>query len=113
MNILYTKNISKSFGNFWALEDINIHVPKGSIFGWDHQLSQVIFNRMNNDKFEGIDNVYLVGAWGSPGGGQSAVMVSGYTTAQKILRKENGDEFQDSMMSFFVKVVGFFTGIFY
>jgi ABC-2 type transport system ATP-binding protein len=33
VNILYTKNISKSFGNFWALEDINIHVPKGSIFG--------------------------------------------------------------------------------
>ena len=87
--------------------------PKGSIFGWDHQLSQVIFNRMNNDKFEGIDNVYLVGAWGSPGGGQSAVMVSGYTAAQKILRKEKGEGFQDSVMSIFVKIIGYFTGIFY
>ena len=33
MDILYTKNISKSFGNFWALKDININIPQGSIFG--------------------------------------------------------------------------------
>ena len=33
MNILYTKNISKSYGDFWALKDINIEVPKQSIFG--------------------------------------------------------------------------------
>lgn len=33
MNILYTNNISKSYGNFWALKDINIEVPKQSIFG--------------------------------------------------------------------------------
>jgi ABC-2 type transport system ATP-binding protein len=33
LNILYTNNISKSYGNFWALKDINIEVPKQSIFG--------------------------------------------------------------------------------
>ena len=33
MNILYTNNISKSYGDFWALKDINIEVPKQSIFG--------------------------------------------------------------------------------
>ena len=33
MNILNTNNISKSYGNFWALKDINIDVPKQSIFG--------------------------------------------------------------------------------
>jgi ABC-2 type transport system ATP-binding protein len=33
LNILYTDNISKSYGNFWALKDININVPKQSIFG--------------------------------------------------------------------------------
>ena len=33
MNILNTNNISKSYGDFWALKDINIDVPKQSIFG--------------------------------------------------------------------------------
>jgi ABC-2 type transport system ATP-binding protein len=33
LNILYTTDISKSYGNFWALKDINIVVPKQSIFG--------------------------------------------------------------------------------
>jgi ABC-2 type transport system ATP-binding protein len=33
LNILYTKNISKSYGDFWALKDINIEVPQQSIFG--------------------------------------------------------------------------------
>jgi ABC-2 type transport system ATP-binding protein len=33
LNILYTHNISKSYGDFWALKDINIVVPKQSIFG--------------------------------------------------------------------------------
>jgi ABC-2 type transport system ATP-binding protein len=33
LNILNTINISKSYGNFWALKDINIDVPKQSIFG--------------------------------------------------------------------------------
>ena len=33
MNILYTNNISKSYGEFWALKGINIEVPQQSIFG--------------------------------------------------------------------------------
>lgn len=33
MDLLYTENVSKSFGNFWALKDINIRVPEKSIFG--------------------------------------------------------------------------------
>jgi ABC-2 type transport system ATP-binding protein len=33
LNILNTNNISKSYGNFWALKDINIDVTKQSIFG--------------------------------------------------------------------------------
>lgn len=33
MNILYTTNISKSYGDFWALKDINIEVPSQTIFG--------------------------------------------------------------------------------
>lgn len=33
MDLLYTEGISKSYGNFWALKKINIHVPQKSIFG--------------------------------------------------------------------------------
>ncbi len=33
MEILYTKGIAKSFGDFWALKDVSIHVPHKSIFG--------------------------------------------------------------------------------
>ncbi len=33
MDLLYTENISKSYGDFWALSDINIRIPKKSIFG--------------------------------------------------------------------------------
>ena len=32
-NLLVTNNVSKSFGSFKALNNINIEVPKGSIFG--------------------------------------------------------------------------------
>ncbi len=33
MDLLYTEGISKSYGDFWALKKINIHVPQKSIFG--------------------------------------------------------------------------------
>jgi ABC-2 type transport system ATP-binding protein len=33
LNILNTNNISKSYGDFWALKNISIDVPKQSIFG--------------------------------------------------------------------------------
>jgi len=32
-DLLYTEGISKSYGDFWALKKINIHVPRKSIFG--------------------------------------------------------------------------------
>ena len=32
-NLLVAKNVSKSFGEFKALNDVSIEVPKGSIFG--------------------------------------------------------------------------------
>ena len=64
-------------------------------------------------KLDGIDNVYLAGAWSTPGGGQSAVLMSGYSVAQKIIKKENGDGKIDSFMRFIFGVIGFITGIFY
>ncbi|MBS0001213.1 MAG: ATP-binding cassette domain-containing protein [Cyclobacteriaceae bacterium] len=33
MELLFTEGISKCFGNFWALKNINIRVPRESIFG--------------------------------------------------------------------------------
>lgn len=33
MDQLYTENISKSYGDFWAIKNINIRVPRQSIFG--------------------------------------------------------------------------------
>jgi ABC-2 type transport system ATP-binding protein len=33
LDLLYTEGISKSYGDFWALKKINIHVPQKSIFG--------------------------------------------------------------------------------
>jgi ABC-2 type transport system ATP-binding protein len=33
VELLFTEGISKSFGNFWALKNINIRVPRESIFG--------------------------------------------------------------------------------
>jgi ABC-2 type transport system ATP-binding protein len=33
VDLLYTEGISKSYGDFWALKNISIHVPEKSIFG--------------------------------------------------------------------------------
>jgi len=35
-----------------------------------------------------IKNIYLAGAWTFPGGGQSAVLMSGAETSKKILDRE-------------------------
>lgn len=34
MNIIETKNLSKSYGNFAAVSNINLHVPKGTVYGF-------------------------------------------------------------------------------
>jgi all-trans-retinol 13,14-reductase len=62
--------------------------PRGSIFGWDNPIAQSMMNRMVAKQLAGIDNLYLVGAWAFPGGGQSAVLLSGLTAAQEILSSE-------------------------
>lgn len=60
--------------------------PRGSIFGWDNILGQSMLKRMQTKQLKGIANLYLVGAWGFPGGGQSAVMMSGVNAATEILK---------------------------
>ena len=34
MNIIETKNLTKSYGNFTAVSGINLHIPKGSVYGF-------------------------------------------------------------------------------
>lgn len=34
MNIIETKNLRKSYGDFTAVDGINLHIPKGSVYGF-------------------------------------------------------------------------------
>ncbi len=60
--------------------------PGGSIFGWDNTMDQSILNRLPQKT--PVKNLYLAGAWTFPGGGQSAVLISGATIGKKILKME-------------------------
>ncbi|MDD5224016.1 MAG: NAD(P)/FAD-dependent oxidoreductase [bacterium] len=60
--------------------------PKGTIFGWEYSINQSMFKRLPQKT--PIDNLYLAGAWTFPGGGQSAVLLSGLETAKMILKRE-------------------------
>ncbi len=60
--------------------------PKGSIFGWDNIPEQSMDNRMPQQT--PIDNLLLAGAWTFPGGGQSAVLVSGMVAAKLVMKKD-------------------------
>lgn len=61
--------------------------PRGSIFGWDNIISQSMTARMATTQLKGIDNLYMAGAWSFPGGGQSAVLMSGANAARAILKQ--------------------------
>jgi len=60
--------------------------PKGSIFGWEYTKEQSMMKRLPQKT--PIKNLYLSGAWTFPGGGQSAVLMSGLMAAQTILSRE-------------------------
>jgi len=60
--------------------------PRGTIFGWNNTPEQSMMNRLPQET--PIDNLYLAGAWTFPGGGQSAVLVSGLGAAAMILDRE-------------------------
>lgn len=60
--------------------------PKGTIFGWEYNIEQSMFNRLPHDT--PIENLFLAGAWTFPGGGQSTVLISGAMCADLILAEE-------------------------
>jgi len=60
--------------------------PRGSIFGWNNTVEQSMMGRLPQQT--PIANLLLAGAWTFPGGGQSAVLISGATAARTILAEE-------------------------
>ena len=34
MNIIETKNLTKTYGDFTAVSGLNLHIPKGSVYGF-------------------------------------------------------------------------------
>ncbi len=60
--------------------------PKGTIFGWEYSIDQSMMKRLPQET--PIENLYLSGAWTFPGGGQSAVLISGAMCANTILSAE-------------------------
>ena len=61
--------------------------PRGTIFGWDNIIKQSMLHRMDATRLQGIDNLFMAGAWSFPGGGQSAVLMSGANAAREIIKK--------------------------
>ncbi len=57
--------------------------PKGTIFGFDNTVEQSLDGRPA--QVTPIPNLLLSGAWTFPGGGQSAVLISGQAAARTIL----------------------------
>ncbi len=60
--------------------------PGGTIFGWEFIKEQSMLKRLEQQT--PIDNVILSGAWTFPGGGQSAVLMSGIGAAKIIMDKK-------------------------
>ena len=57
--------------------------PRGAIYGWDQTLNNSGGNRVGNST--PIKNLYLAGAWSSPGHGYSAVINSGLMCFSEIM----------------------------
>jgi prolycopene isomerase len=58
---------------------------RGAIYGWDQTVDQSSINRLAAET--PIKNLYLAGAWTSPGGGFSGAIQSGYETFQAIMKR--------------------------
>jgi phytoene dehydrogenase-like protein len=64
--------------------------PRGSIFGWESSIEQSMLKRLPQQT--PIPNLLLAGAWTSPGGGQSAVLISGNMAGNTILERMGAEE---------------------
>jgi phytoene dehydrogenase-like protein len=55
----------------------------GSLYGWSFTEDQSLWNRLPQET--PVKNLILAGAWTFPGGGQSTVLLSGYTAGGIVL----------------------------
>ena len=62
-------------------KDINVH--KGAVFNLAHSIDQMLYLRPHN-KFEDVDNMYLVGGGTHPGSGLPTILESGRIVADMI-----------------------------
>lgn len=69
-----------------------LNVYKGAVFNIGHQLTQMLYWRPHN-KFEEIDNVYLVGGGTHPGSGLPTIYESARISAN-LLSKKSGVSYQ-------------------
>lgn len=74
MNVVTPLTLERYTGNYG-----------GAIYGFDQLVSQSGLFRLNQNT--PIRNLYLTGAWTRPGGGMSAVMISGDHIAEEILKR--------------------------
>ena len=63
-----------------------VNVYKGAVFNLAHNLTQMLYLRPHN-KFENVENMYLVGGGTHPGSGLPTILESGRIVADMINRK--------------------------
>ncbi len=61
----------------------------GAIFGSEQSVENMFLGRLDMDT--PIENLMLAGAWTSPGGGQSAALISGIDSAHRVLKVLEGE----------------------
>ena len=64
------------------------HVYNGATFNLAHNIAQMLYLRPRN-KFEGLNNCYLVGGGTHPGSGLPTIYESGRISSQMIMKKYN------------------------
>ncbi len=67
-------------------QDFNVY--KGATFNLAHNLSQMLYFRPHN-RFEELENLYLVGGGTHPGSGLPTIYISGLITAQLVSEKHD------------------------
>lgn len=58
----------------------------GAVYGWAQSTTQGGFDRLSNHS--PLSNLYLAGAWTTPGGGFEGAIISGVMCSERILRKD-------------------------
>ena len=55
MNIIETQNLTKTYGDFTAVSHLNLHIRKGSVYGFLGPNGRKIHNDENVSRFDAAD----------------------------------------------------------